>query len=195
MKRTRQFLGALAILGILPATTLAQPCPAMRPTASQFTDTHATNWINNVSVVVNHPEMDSTNACFFELNHALEGLETAFATCGLWWDDYPGSLPDAGWTVQPPFTPPGTAGIVVARALQKPQATVVAANGQRVNQHVVVFHEALHASLQTRYHLREAANAAYENVHDFVTDRANTCFQDVAPPGIYRRTRTPERRP
>lgn len=196
MKRIRRILGALAILGGLPAITLAQPCPTMPATASKFTDTHATNWINNVSAVVNNPQMDSTNACWFELNHALEGLETAYNSCGLWWDDYPGSLPDAGWTMQPPFNPympPGTAGIVVASALKKPHATVVAQNGQRVNQHVVVFHEALHASLRTRYYMREAVNAAYANVHDFVTARANACFQSVAPPGIYRRTRTPEK--
>lgn len=49
MKRVRWIPGAVAILGILPANTLAQQCPTMPSTASRFTDTPATNWINNVN--------------------------------------------------------------------------------------------------------------------------------------------------
>lgn len=48
-----------------------------------------------------------------------------------------------------------------------------------------VFHEAHgHAALKDNYYLRKMAEAGMTNLHDFIRQRSDACFQNVTPPVI-----------
>ena len=178
-------VACLAIPGGFLADAAAQ-CPdtTIGGGLDRFGDTHANNWMTNIRTT--WEGMDSTHACFPEIDAALEGIQRAYDTCGLWWAP-PGAVRyDAGFTANRYSGAPiplDSTMIMINKRLQNPQATISVPGGT-ANQHEAVVHEAMHASERPEYHLRSAVNAAYRNPHAFITARANQCYSNVPPPGI-----------
>ena len=175
----------LTILGGFPISIAAQQTcfatPPPSPDYKRFEDRHSKNWISNVQSALE--SMGSDDVCYIEVSHALEGLQRAYDTCGLWWGPA-GRMQDIGVARIPPDTPPGTAGIFVDVRLQNPKATITGQNGSG-NQHLVVFHEAHgHAALKYSYYLRKAIEAGQNDIHKFIRERSEACFENVAGPGI-----------
>ena len=174
-----------ALLGGLPASTAAQipsGCYDWGQSADRMSATMESNWVGNLAAAV---PSNTSDVCYDVLSAAHAGAELASSTCGIWWVSHADLDFDWGAMRGPPDVPSSQSTIALSTAYQTPAGVITPPDLRET-----MTHEAAHASLRSDYFRgRSMSDAAWNNLHQILRERAGACFRQVQHPGLGMRNR------